>query len=751
MPRPIHPAALPPSSERAAALKRVLLHTFAGRALLVGGVLKLAVLLARSVAPGNAAVELVDRIGGLAILIGGGYFLYRLGALAQRRLLWRVRRKLILSYIFIGVVPALLIVAFFVLGGLLLFFNVASYLVQNQLRNLTEEAEFHARTAALEIERLARNTEALAVLERKQSNLTPRFPGASVALLPVKGRSCDDDSKPLVSWNVPRLAVGPWLHVEPPPAVSDWITCDGFSGIVAWTAPEDAAVRARRADADTLPAGVDTERSHLVIRAVAFPQGKAPPFAVIVDLPVNDAIAQRLQAESGIQLQDVSVALRVGELRPDEKKAFPTIGRPVTARNAGIAGVSQVALVNPSALVWVSWMEFTDWLTGETGNASAHIALSIAEVYERLAATQRLPVGNFGQVLLIVLAIVAVMFLVIEIVALVMGLALARSITGSIHELFTGTERVRHGDFSHKITIDAHDQLGELADSFNSMTGSIEELLRQAAEKKRLEEELRIARDIQMSLLPQGPLIARGLSLTAVCVPAREVGGDYYDFFPLGEDQLGVLIADVSGKGTSAALYMAELKGLMLSLSKLYRSPRELLIHANRIIADNLDARSFITMTYAIIDRRAETMTYARAGHTPLIHLPPTGAPREAHILVPDGLVVGLKIDEGQMFEKLLEEVTIPLRPGDLFVLFTDGISESMNEASDCFGESRLGKLIEEHGDLPFDQLRERILREIDAFVGSAAQHDDMTMILIKVDEVGATPLRPAALMPAQV
>ena len=154
------------------------------------------------------------------------------------------------------------------------------------------------------------------------------------------------------------------------------------------------------------------------------------------------------------------------------------------------------------------------------------------------------------------------LFLIIELVALVMGLALARSITSSIHELFMGTERVRQGDFTHRISINTKDQLGELADSFNQMTGSIENLLQTAAEKKRLEEELRIARQIQMSLLPRGPLDVPGLGITALCVPAREVGGDYYDFFPLGPGRLGVLIADVSGKGTSAALYMAELKGL---------------------------------------------------------------------------------------------------------------------------------------------------------------------------------------------
>src|SRR4029077_1572242 len=315
--------------------------------------------------------------------------------------------------------------------------------------------------------------------------------------------------------------------------------------------------------------------------------------------------------------------------------------------------------------------------------------------------------------------------------------------TGSIHELFTGTERVRQGDFTHKMPVTTDDQLGGLANSFNSMTASIEDLLLQAAEKKRLEEELRIAHEIQMSLLPQAPLLMEGLAVTALCVPAREVGGDYYDFLPLDDHRVGVLIADVSGKGTSAALYMAELKGLVLSLSEIHTSPRTMLIALNRIIANHLDARSFITMTYAVIDLRARTITYARAGHTPLIYVPGVcsdGGPRHVQILAPDGMVVGLKLDNGEMFERHLVEETIPLQPGDLYLLFTDGISEAMNGRDDLFGESRLGRLVETHAHLPSEELRERVLREIAAFVGDAPQHDDMTMILLKVDELPAIP-----------
>jgi phosphoserine phosphatase RsbU/P len=177
----------------------------------------------------------------------------------------------------------------------------------------------------------------------------------------------------------------------------------------------------------------------------------------------------------------------------------------------------------------------------------------------------------------------------------------------------------------------------------------------------------------------------------------------------------------------------------MLSLTEIHRSPRDLLVAANRIISVNLDSRSFITMTYAVLDLDARTMTWARAGHTPLIHLPGrSGGERRARILVPDGMVLGLRIDDGERFAASLEEVTIPITGGDLFMFFTDGLSEQMNNAEDLFGESRLGAIIEEHGSLPPDELRERILREVHAFADGAPQHDDMTFILLRVDDLRA-------------
>jgi len=347
--------------------------------------------------------------------------------------------------------------------------------------------------------------------------------------------------------------------------------------------------------------------------------------------------------------------------------------------------------------------------------------------------TRRLSPGalNVGDLLVKALAVVAAVFLVMYSVALLLGLMLARSITKSVHELYRGTERLRQGDFANRIRVPSRDQLGDLAESFNVMAASMQGLLMEQAEKQRLEEELRIARQIQMSLLPQDAVSLPGLRVSALCLPAAEVGGDYYDLLPLSPTRMGVLVADVSGKGTSAALYMAELKGLVLSLSRIYDSPARLLVEANRILAANMDSRSFITMAYAVVDTEARTMRYARAGHNPIIHYEAaTGLTR---VLAPAGL--GLGIDSGARFEEILEEAEVPLRTDDLFLFFTDGLSEAMNAKAELFGERRLREVVESAEGRGQDEstLKDRILAEIRAFVGDAAQHDDMTMVILKV------------------
>ncbi len=710
---------------RAALARRWTTGTFAGRALLVGAALKLiTALLGGVLGPANPLVALLDSVGGISLVIGCVAVLYSVTVAAKRRLLWRVRRKLTLSYIFIGFVPALLIITFFLLCGLLLFFNVSSYLMQSRIRALVDQTRFLAQNAALELQRQPVTSVVEDAVERRQASAAVRYPGVSYAVLPVT-KTCETSAASVQrAFTVrERVEAGPWAHMDPPSEVPAWVPCDGYAGLMAYR------------EVTTSSDGERSGRTRIAIRAVSLADARNPGYAVVVDVPFTSALEHQLRDDTGIELGEIAAITR--EIQPARGRAIAEEGTTV-ARAASDEPPRTTRMQQP--LPWVTFLDFTDWDSGRTGNLTVAIATSISDIYERISGTPVARLGNFtfGRALLFVLAVVGVLFLVIQVVAFVMGFALARSITGSVHELFVGTERVRQQDFSHKIPIRSHDQLGELAAQFNDMTKSIEDLLQQKAEKERLEQELKIARRIQMSLLPQGPLLMPGLALIAHCEPAREVGGDYYDFLPLDEYRVGILIADVSGKGTSAALYMAELKGLMLSLTERYSSPRQLLIEANRIISHHLDTRSFITMTYAVVDMRARTLTYARAGHCPLIYLPgPHAAAGGVRILAPDGLVLGLKIDDGEMFERLLQEDSVPLGPGDLFVLFTDGISEAMNPLEECFGEERLGDLIGEHGHMPFEELRERILREIRAFVGTAAQHDDMTMLLLKVEEAG--------------
>jgi serine phosphatase RsbU (regulator of sigma subunit) len=433
---------------------------------------------------------------------------------------------------------------------------------------------------------------------------------------------------------------------------------------------------------------------------------------MLLSIPVDDKLFEPLEQRMGLHFLgfrrgkapddiDVDVNVTAGERRPASKD---------------LSGIQFPA--TPAARRW------TD---GETE------LVPIVFQFQPLDLLRRLAPGtlNVGDLLVKALAIVAGAFLVLYGVALVLGLMLARSITRSVHELYRGTERLREGDFANRIRIHSRDQLGDLSASFNDMAESIQGLLVEQSEKHRLEEELRIARQIQMSLLPQGAVNVPGLRVSALCLPAAEVGGDYYDLLPLSPTRMGVLVADVSGKGTSAALYMAELKGLVLSLSRIYDSPARLLVEANRILAANMDSRSFITMAYAVVDTEARTMRYARAGHNPIIHL--EAATGRTRVLTPAGL--GLGIDPGPRFDQILEETEVPLRSDDLFLFFTDGLSEAMNARAELFGERRLRDVLEsvEGGRVDEAGLKDRILSEIRQFVGDAAQHDDMTMVLLKV------------------
>jgi len=700
-----------------------------GRAFLAGVAFKGLVFGLGALGAVSGVLSLLDFLGTVAFLASGiGLVALAVGT-GRPRLLWPVRRKLSLSYVFIGAVPALLIITFFTLVGLLVYFSVSAFLMESRVRALAGEARVLADSTAIEL-RGRTGDAATDIVTRRQADVARLYRGASFALV-AAGRPCGaarpagsaPPSPPVDGRTI--LSAGEWAHLEVPASLPSWVGCEGVSTVTVYSVPAPAE-----------PVS-EVARLRLVVRAVAWTGGPGSQTAVLVDIPVGRDTARQLREDTGIELGGVTALVpSAGDARPLTGRIIPAAEDDAAAR---IAATRRGWLERPQS--WYAFLDVHDWLTGRTGSVAVAIGMSPAEVFRRLSATT-VRIGNFnlGQLLVLLLTLIGGLFLVIEVVAVVMGLSLARSITGSVHELFAGTSRIRQGDFTYKIPIRTRDQLGELAESFNSMTASIEGLLQAKAEKERMEQELRIAREIQMSLLPQGTLTWPGLALAAHCEPAREVGGDYYDILPLGEGRLGLLIADVSGKGTSAALYMAELKGLMLALSLRHTSPRALLLEANRILSQHLDTRSFITMVYAIVDVPARTMIYARAGHCPVIHMPAArdGVTSEPRILAPDGMVLGLTLDDGRAFEALLREDTLTLAPGDVVALYTDGVSEAMNEDMDCFGEHRLAEALSSRRHLPFDRLRDGILEDLHDFVGGSPQHDDMTLLLVRMNDPGA-------------
>ena len=665
-----------------------LLRSLPGRLILISGSLFALLFLVGRFTVLPEGVEVARRIAVILSLVGVVWLAGAAVMRSRRALLWRVRRKLILSYLFLGAVPLMLVAAFVLAGGMLLYMTVATYVFNEGYANTIDDVRQIAETSAVEIGRRAGDVKD--AIDRKVESLETTYPNLSIAVVPVSGEESASSRSRLAT-----VTGGPWTHSPPPASAPPWVVrAKGFAGTVVVDAPGS-------------PIGP------LLVMRAAVPTRDGTRM-VVADLPVDGTIVTRLHDRTGARLESVS------------------------ASSCGVAETSVVPSNRNVAALFreaVAFMDCTTWADGSTGNVAAALQAPLGDLSSRLASVRSAEIAqtvgdSWWAVFVQFLVLLAVLFLIIQGAAIVMGAALAKSITSAVHELFVGTERIQQGDFAHRISIESRDQLGDLADSFNRMSASIEHLLRVERDKHRLDEELRIARAIQQSLLPERPPAIAGLDIADLCEPAREVGGDYYDFFELGPRQLGVLIADVSGKGTSAALYMAVVKGLMLALSHNELSPRRLLIDVNRQLAEHLDNRSFITMTYAVIDLDRWTLRVARAGHTPLIAV----SNRQAEFVQPDGMVVGLRLPgAGARFEEMLTEYERPLRAGELIVLYTDGITEAMDDGGELFGDLALARVLASHGDRDAAGIREAVLSEIRGFVRDAEPHDDMTMVVLKV------------------
>jgi len=264
------------------------------------------------------------------------------------------------------------------------------------------------------------------------------------------------------------------------------------------------------------------------------------------------------------------------------------------------------------------------------------------------------------------------------------------------------------------------------------LSRNIEDLRRTTAEKERYAREMEIAKQIQDTFLPETTPDIPGYEICAVTIPAMEIGGDLYDFIPLQRDGWGFVIGDVSGKGVSAALYMALCRTQIHASGAEHADPSEAIRQANRLIYDEGRSSMFITAFYAVLDPARRLLSYVNAGHNPPLLV--RGNPPVAQMIEGKGIALGV------IGEIESRTNTLPLRPGDLILLYTDGITEAFNERDDCYGEDRMIAVVTGNRSRPLPEIRDALLEDIRQFAGSAPQSDDITFILIRVAERENTP-----------
>jgi sigma-B regulation protein RsbU (phosphoserine phosphatase) len=413
-----------------------------------------------------------------------------------------------------------------------------------------------------------------------------------------------------------------------------------------------------------------------------------------------------------------------------------------------------------------------NWLDGESDSHISFILnFTLAEAFQQILGNNEL-----GQVLMRAMLWLAGIFLLLELLALISAAWMTRAVTGTVHKLYRATEYIKRGDFSHRVHVRSHDQLGELAAAFNDMSANIDSLLKQRVAFERLEREVEIAAEVQAQLFPRSVPHLLTLEIAGECRAARGVAGDYYDYIEIAEGLVAFAVGDVSGKGISASLVMSNLQASLRAQTTIIAERMRLagrnvsapalasvsatsggggvagveasagempcgvtgvdtecavenmVSSINEQLCRSTDANRFATLFLAIYDDRERTLRYTNAGHNAPILVRPDGSLER---LVIGGTVVGA-------FDFITyAEERVRLEPGALLVIFSDGISEAQNEAGEEYGEERLARLAVARRKLSADELRRAIFEEIDRWSGAQERGDDQTVVIVKAKSGG--------------
>ena len=622
----------------------------------------------------------------------------------RRKIMWRLRHRLMIAYVFAGIIPILLLLLMVGNMGALCALQFASYIATSDLESTLQHLD--ASNAALAAQ--------LRILERS-GNLNEQSAG------PFAAASGEDFPQRTVTvWqgkNGFLLSADGRPLKTPPEKVPDSIK-GNFDGFV-------------------LDGGL------LHLRAVKRYDEGGLTLVVISNVPIT----QELLRSSSSRLGTVSVRPpgQHGRLRISSET------RDAAASNAVEAGSVSPALNRFDQTFHVlSVLNTVKWETGESQLAGISIVTRPSMLLSTLLAAW----GDHARVLWYFVLTIALLFGLMEMAALYIGVRISRSITLAVAELYDATLHVNRGDLTHRIQIRKRDQMAALEESFNSMTDSLVKLVAEQEQKQRLESELALAYEVQDLLFPHQSTELDSLETYGVCRPARSVSGDYYDFIPLSTDSLVLAVGDISGKGISAALLMATVhayvraysqvseKKATLALpgggefsakdsrvcypgdgvSQLELSPAMMMAALNDQLFRCTPPEKYATMFLGCYEATTRQLRYCDAGHLPPVLLRADGTVSRLEV---SGTVAGLF--DGVVYD----EFTLAMRPGDLLVAFSDGVTEPENDSGE-FGEERLIALLREHRDQPLPQIGNLITEAVANWIGDAEQPDDVTIVLAR-------------------
>jgi len=316
------------------------------------------------------------------------------------------------------------------------------------------------------------------------------------------------------------------------------------------------------------------------------------------------------------------------------------------------------------------------------------------------------------------------------IVGIIATYVLANYFVKPIQKITEGVRKFNTSDTNEPLPVEGADEFSAIAQAFNEMTVKIKEAQKDEVEKERLHKEMQVAQEIQQTLLPKQFPDIEGYDIATIYRAAKDVGGDYFDFVWIDEDTLGIIVADVSGKGVPGSLVMTMIRTAVRLEARGNKSAVDVLSRVNEFITDDVKKGMFVTIFLVVLDSRNRKISFASAGHNPMILY--RMAEDKTYFLNPKGIPVGITLPDGLNFEETISSESVNLKKDDILVLYTDGITEAMNPERDQYGMERFMYFIKDHARLTPDEFTEKLNEDILEFTSGAEQNDDITLVAIK-------------------